>query len=371
MPHHWKTLVGLILLGGWGCGDRGGDFAPLPATARQPLQEERTDERVALGRALFWDPILSGNRDVACATCHHPDHGYADGRVRSAGTGWVGLGPQRRPGSAEAFPELTRNSPTVLNTGFNGYTDAQLGLPDPASAPMFWDSRRSGLAAQAAEPLLAAAEMRGAAYPQSQAHTIVVARLQELPEYVRLFESAWGAGPITRERVMASIAIFERTLVMTGTSLDRYLAGDASALTDVQKRGLEAFLDSGCAACHRGPMLSDYQLHDLGLGTAGDPGDGSGRFRTASLRGVLLTAPYFHDGRAATLEEVIDTYRDLQRGEGRGGPARDPALRNLDVGRRDTNDIIAFLQAASDGTFDRTVPKRVPSGGPVGGLIGK
>lgn len=371
MPHRWKALVGLIVLGVCGCGDRGGDLAPLPTASRQPLEAERTDARVALGRALFWDPILSGNRDVACATCHHPDHGYADGRVHAAGAGWVGLGPQRHQGSAAAFPELARNAPTVLNTGFNGYTDAQRGLPDPASAPMFWDSRRSGLEAQAAEPIIAAAEMRGTAYPESETHAVIVARLQEIPEYVRLFESAWGTGPITRERVLASIAVFERTLVMTDTSLDRYLAGDVNALTDVQKRGLDAFLDSGCGNCHRGPMLSDYQLHDLGLGTAADSGDGNGRFRTPSLRGVLLTAPYFHDGRAATLEDVINTYRDIQRAGRQGGRARDRELRGLNVNQRDTADIIAFLRAASDGTFDSTVPEHVPSGEPVGGLIGQ
>jgi cytochrome c peroxidase len=149
-----------------------------------------------LGRLLFWDPILSGERNVACATCHHPDLAYADGRDLSLGAGAVGLGAARRDISGGTIPPVRRNSPTILNTVFNGLDGGRGGRRNrgrglesvnQVSAPMFWDSRVRSLEAQALEPLKAFDEMRGNAYPVEVALDSVVARLRAIPEYVSLF----------------------------------------------------------------------------------------------------------------------------------------------------------------------------------------
>ena len=180
-----------------------------------------------LGRLLFWDPILSGERDVSCATCHHPDFAYADGRELSLGAGAVGLGPERADVSDGRIPVVKRNSPTVLNTGFNGLDrrrrrrgsdarrtfDGTVASVDQASAPMFWDNRVRSLEAQALEPLKAMEEMRGTAYSEDVAVDRVVVRLQAIPEYVSLFEDVFGPGPIQADQLARAIAAFERSLV--------------------------------------------------------------------------------------------------------------------------------------------------------------
>ena len=126
-----------------------------------------------LGRLLFWDPILSGDRDVACASCHHPDFAYADGRPLSLGPGSVGLGPARTDTTGGAIPVVKRNSPTILNVGFNGLDDNRrrrrefdgtVASVNQANAPMFWDNRLRSLELQALEPIKALEEMRGTAY---------------------------------------------------------------------------------------------------------------------------------------------------------------------------------------------------------------
>ena len=130
-----------------------------------------------LGRFLFWDPLLSGDRDVACATCHHPDFAYADGRDLSLGAGAIGLGPARVDASDGRIPTVKRNSQTILNTAFNGLSDRRrrrrfgdtVASADPAAAPMFWDNRIRSLEAQALEPIKALEEMRGTVYAEADA----------------------------------------------------------------------------------------------------------------------------------------------------------------------------------------------------------
>ena len=143
-------------------------FAALPLEAPAPADNPTTPERVALGRLLFWDPILSGQKDVACATCHHPDFGYSDGLDLSIGANGVGLGAARAFAAGHPPRLVKRNSQTVLNVAFNGLTSA--GDSTPAAAPMFWDLRVRSLEAQALEPLKALEEMRGGAYPEDRAH---------------------------------------------------------------------------------------------------------------------------------------------------------------------------------------------------------
>ena len=348
-----------------------------------------------LGRLLFWDPLLSGDRDVACATCHHPDFAYADGRDLSLGVGAIGLGPARVDASDGRIPVVKRNSPTILNTAFNGLDDRRrrrgggntIASIDPARAPMFWDSRVRSLETQALEPLKALEEMRGTAYAEADAVDIVVARLRAVPAYVTLFQDAFGTGTsIDAPRLGQAIAAFERTLVAMDSPLDRFRAGDTNALTPQQRRGLETFDDVGCDRCHRGTMFSDFDLEAEGVGehpllTEPDAGDGRFRFRTPSLRNVALTAPYMHNGTLATLEDVLRFYdngrsenpnvSNDRRGRRDDGVARlSGSFRRVDnMNEREMQDIVAFLESLTDSNFDRTIPAQVPSGLPPGGFI--
>lgn len=386
--------------------------------------------QVELGRLLFWDPLLSGGKDVACATCHHPDFAYADGRALALGSRATGLGPARVDASHGEIPVVKRNTPTILNVVFNGLDrrgrggpggqgagpggggrggrgggglsvlPANLATVDQTRAPMFWDNRLHSLEAQALAPLAAREEMRGDAYGADDTIATVVERLRAVPEYVALFRGVYGEGTaIDAAQLSGAIAAFERTLVTRGSAFDRYLAGDQAALTPEQRRGLDAFTRANCTACHRGPMLSDFRLHALGvkenpLLTAPDAGDGRFQFRTPSLRNVALTAPYMHNGTLATLDAVVAFYDRGQsenpnvatggngpggRG-GRGGPGgaaggapvvdRDfRGVRRMNAAER--SDIVAFLGALTDEGFDRTIPVWVPSGLKPGGEIGK
>ncbi len=263
-----------------------------------------------LGRLLFWDPILSGDRDIACGTCHHPDFAYADGRDLSLGTGSVGLGPRRADRSNGRIPTVKRNAPTVLNTMYNGVEESRrrrdegstLDSVNHARAPMLWDSRIRSLESQALEPLRTREEMRGDAYSETEAVDRVVERLQAIPEYVARFEEAFGTGTaIDGQQLGAAIAAFERSLLAMNSPFDRFRAGDASALTEQQQRGMETFDEVGCDRCHEGPMFSDFDLHAEGVGEnpklrEPDAGTRRFRFRTPSLRNVALTAPYMHNG---------------------------------------------------------------------------
>ena len=268
----------------------------------------RNPAAVELGRLLFWDPILSGNKDTACATCHHPDFAYADGRDLSRGSLAVGLGPARRDMSNGRIPIVKRNSPTVLNTAFNGVGENRRGRRngdgatvssiDPARAPMLWDRRIRSLELQALEPLKSREEMRGDTYSESDAVDTVVARVRANPEYVTLFRNVFGPGDeIDARRLGEAIAAFERSLIAMNSPFDRFRAGEANVLTAQQRRGMEAFDRAGCDRCHEGPMFSDYSLQAEGVGenpqlAAADAGAGRFRFRTPSLRNVALTAPY-------------------------------------------------------------------------------
>ena len=359
------------------------------------------DAAAELGRLLFWDPILSGSRDIACATCHHPDFAYTDGRDLSLGTGSVGLGPSRRDVSNGRIPIVTRNAPTVLNTAFNGLDDgrgrrrrpsaigeATVSSVDQARAPMFWDSRIRSLEAQALEPLKARNEMRGDAWTEATAVDAVVARLRGNAEYVALFADAFGAGTtIDATQIGRAIAAFERTLVAMNSPFDRFRRGDARALTAQQQRGMEAFDDAGCDRCHEGPLFSDFDLHAEGVRehpqlAEPDAGARAFRFRTPSLRNVALTAPYMHNGVLATLEDVLRFYDNGRsenpnvvagRGRRRGGDGvarlAGEFRRVADMSDDEMRDIVAFLESLTDPGFDRSIPARVPSGLPPAGLI--
>ncbi len=352
------------------------NLGALPLAVPAPADNQASAAKADLGRALFWDPVLSGSRDVSCASCHHPATGYADGLDLAVGVNGRGQGAARHFQAPNAIPFGQRNTPTVLNTAYNGLAGTA-GLADPAHAPMFWDGRAQSLETQALRPLITFEEMRGPQYGEGAALDSVVARLRRIPAYAAQFRAVFGGSqPVTAPAIGQALACFERTLAPGDSPFDRYQRGDASALTAEQVSGLNAFVQSGCGNCHSGPMLSDYQLHVLGVAdnpknAASDAGaNGTYAFRTPSLRNVARTAPYMHSGTLPTLAAVLDFY-DPGRG-GRGTPPNP----HVSAGQRDGQfpprvtdkaAIIAFLNSLSDVRFDKTVPTSVPSGLPVGG----
>ncbi|MFK7773208.1 MAG: cytochrome-c peroxidase [Saprospiraceae bacterium] len=356
---------------------------------------------VTLGRLLFWDPILSGEKDVACATCHHPDFGYSDGRALPIGVGGEGLGPSRIDAVNDDIGIVRRNSPTIINTNFNGISTN--GNFDPAQAPMFWDNRLRSLEAQALGPLLSFEEMRGHSFNENVTLDSIVNRLSNIGQYNTLFTAAFGTNnSITSTNIGAAIAAFERTIIATDSPFDQFQAGNQNALTQAQIRGMDRFQDIGCDDCHSGPMFSDFELHVVGvpdnnlLATSDAGANGTYSFRTPTLRNLNETGPYFHNGVGGNLQQTIQFYitaRNFARGNGNGGGGGgnsggggnggglnvnpnvnqndiDNDVRNLqNFNNNDIQDIIAFIQALDDPGFDRTIPATVPSGLNPGGNI--
>lgn len=351
----------------------------LPLTAVDPPGNPSTPEKVELGRLLFFDPVLSGNRDVACATCHQPDFGYAEFLPTSIGVNGTGNGSRRRFREPNNIPFVRRNSQSVLNTAFNGITLS--GAYHASGAPMFWDLRAKGLEEQALLPVKTLEEMRGRGYSEEEIVGEVVSRLRDIEEYRILFAAAFPgeAEPVSAVSLARALAAFQRTLTATDTRFDQYMRGDSNALTTSEKEGLNLFLASGCAKCHNGPMFSDYKLHALG---APDPdyfaepdsgANGDFAFRTPTLRNLRFTAPYMHSGKFTTLKQVLEFYEDLA-----GGKIRNPAVnagqidglvKEMNVNFRDISRIVEFINVLSDDSFDKTFPGKVPSGLPPGGNL--
>jgi cytochrome c peroxidase len=256
-----------------------------------PPDNPPTAETIALGRRLYYDPALSVDNTVSCATCHGPEQGFADGKP-------VSNGVHNKTG--------TRNSPTVLNSA---YFELQ-----------FWDGRAATLENQAEGPVQNPVEM---------AHSLkgVENKLNADPSYRDQFAVAFGSGPITYEMVERAIATFERTVVAGNSPFDRWKYGhDESAVSDSVKRGFVVFTaknKANCAACHlvgkQNSLFTDNKFHNIGIGVVGKINDDGrysvtkneadrGAFKTPSLRNIALTAPYMHDGSLKTLKDVIDYY---------------------------------------------------------------
>jgi cytochrome c peroxidase len=318
-----------------------------------PKDNPMTAEKVALGRDLFFDKRLSADGSISCATCHAPERAFADGRRVAEGiSGRLG----------------TRNSPTLLNAMFN--------------TGQFWDGRAESLEAQARLPLVNPDEMGSQTYDQ------IIARLDRDETVINKFERVFG-GAITVDRISKAIAAFERTLVAGNSPFDRYQAGDANALTSAARSGMILFRGKArCNVCHtinQGfgayPFLSDGNYRNTGVAATAGGFDAASRramqiagdfkpallaelgkqpdsqllgrflvtgnsldigaFRTPSLRNVELTAPYFHDGSAATLEDVVKFYV-------KGGNAnafRDWQLEPVDLSEDEQRDLVEFLKA--------------------------
>ena len=314
-----------------------------------------SEARVELGRLLFFDPVLSADNTVSCATCHHPDLGFSDNRQRSMGVGGKGLGRDRDGGVT-----LKRNSPSVWNAAFNHV--------------QFWDGRAVDLEEQAAGPIQDPKEM-------GQNADLLVEELSAIPEYVAAFEEAFGAADsvITFERVTMAIAGFERTVVSQNSRFDQFAAGDRSALSFAERRGLNLFrsLKTRCFECHNLPTFANPDFKVIGvpplegeepdLGRGEQVGEGYAfAFKVPTLRNVALTAPYMHNGVFETLEEVIDFYAEGGGpGLGLDIPNVDDKIRVFSLNEQEKQDLIAFLHALTDESKKPAIPEAVPSGLPV------
>lgn len=353
-------------------------IAALPLEIPFPKDNPFTKEKAELGKLLFFDPILSGNKDVACATCHHPEFGFAENLELSIGVNGHGFGSKRAFKSPNSIPFVKRNSQTVVNVAFNGLL--QDGKIEPSKAPMFWDLRAESLEKQALEPIKTMEEMRGKEISEDVILDKIIERIKRNKTYSSLFRNAFGSqNSVRAENLGKALATYQRTLVSNNSRFDKYLRGDETALSFNEIEGMKVFGKSGCIACHNGPMFSDFQSHVLGvpdnekLGFSDMGKDNKYAFRTPSLRNLRLTAPYMHSGKLKTLKHVLEFYEDLA-GDLIANPKVnasqiDPKIAKLKVDFKDISAIVEFLGTLNDESYDKTIPKKVPSGLKVGGNI--
>ena len=321
-------------------------FTPIPEAAVFPQDNPFSESKRDLGELLFWDPILSGRMNVSCASCHHPDFGWADGRDFSIGVDGVGLGPSRIGQAETPF-----HSPTVLNMAFTGILATQVDATF-VSGPYFWDLRALTLEEQAIDPIKSEVEMRSDFFLEDEILPEVVRRLSDIPEYVNLFAAAFDENdPINEANIGKALATFQRTLITQRTRFDDFLDGNEAALSQAEIVGLNKFINAGCTDCHSGPLLSDVQIReDQPIQIDRDA------VRTPSLRNVAVTAPFMHDGSRLTLRDAVALYEDRDDLE--------VTLEDDDFG-----DIETFLRTLTSNEFYREVPPAVPSQLPVGGDI--
>jgi cytochrome c peroxidase len=332
---------------------------------RVPLPRGRdgfSPQQIDLGRLLFFDPILSADRTLSCAHCHHPDHAFSDGHGQSLGRGGHGWGPLREGGVV-----LPRGAPSLWNVGFLKH--------------LFWDGRAESLEQQVQGPLFSQDEM-GNTPPQLESV------LSANATYVRLFAQAFHTPDLTHistAMVEQTLAAFESCLISLNSRYDHYAHGDENALTDQEKRGLNLFrsFTMRCSQCHTPPLFTSGELAVIGSpepeGSKLDPGAGAmtsdptlrAAFKIPSLRNIALTAPYMHSGALPTLRSVVDFYNDKR---GHAIPEGEHLLvhwhialagKTLDAG--ETDDLVAFLQTLTDESMKPPVPTAVPSGLPVVG----
>lgn len=300
-------------------------LGPLPKPV-EPAGNPSTPAKVELGRMLYYEPRISGNGTISCATCHNPALGWADGLAKGIGINGAKLG---------------RSSPTVANAA---YYELQ-----------FWDGRAPSLEEQAKGPVENPSEMGGRG-------DRVVATLKAIPGYVRRFEETFGSPDVTFDKFAMAVAAFERTVVDLDSPFDRWARGDDKAMTEAAVRGLDLFAGkANCAVCHSGPALADKRFHNIGLPDA-DVGRfavskaeiDKGAFKTVTLRNIALTAPYMHDGSLKTLREVIDHYEKVSQ----EGKAKHPNLsmfmRPFRLTEDEKKDLEAFLRAL---TGDKRDPR--------------
>lgn len=300
----------------------------LPVPAGNP----QSDAKIELGKLLFFDPRLSGNNQISCATCHAPDKGFSDGVARQ-------IGPKG---------ELGRNAPTIWNSAYVDFP--------------FWDGRSSSLEDQAAGPMRAEVEM-AASIPE------LLEELRAVPEYKERFKSVFGDDVVSFDNVAKAIAAFERTIVTANSAWDKFKAGDKGALTDEQRQGEQLFNSTrtNCGSCHVPPLFSDNRFHVLAVPQVGpkkedvgrfevtsDPAD-KGAFKTPTLRNVEFSGPYMHTGGLATLEDVVEFYN--AGGGAVPGVVKSPLIKPLNLTAAEKKALVAYMKALSDTTLRVTPPK--------------
>lgn len=342
------------------------NIQPLAAPI-EPINNRGEASRVELGYLLFFDPILSGDQTMSCASCHHPDYGMADGLPKGIGLGGSGFGPHR----AGKGKVLQRNTPSVFNSAF--------------SPIQFWDGRAGTLEEQALIPIFSEEEMNQPSVAE------LLKRLRAIPRYRELFASAFGfnskqdGSEISLPNITRAIAAFERKLNIVDTAYDRFVKGQDDQLTTGQVRGMVVFFGQGqCAVCHIPPHFQDGVLASTGVPVSlekgapldTDPGfanvirrrDGFGQFKTPGLRNVSRTAPYMHNGIFNTLEEIVEFYND-GGGRGRGIEviSQDSKVAKLNLDEQQKKDLVDFMKALDSLEPPPAVPNSVPSGLPVGG----
>jgi cytochrome c peroxidase len=323
----------------------GGTRTALPAH-----RDGFTPREIDLGRYLFFDPVLSGDGHLSCASCHHPAMGFSDGRERALGS---------------AGTPLRRSAPTLWNVGFLRH--------------FFWDARASSLEEQAQGPLYSPKEMGN-----SPRH--LLATLRGNADYRRLFREAFPAAAldgITAAQVYRALAAFQSSLISLNSRYDRYAHGDHDALTDREIAGLNVFRSfvARCAECHTPPLFTNQQVAvigapepdglplDVGAEAVWDSPKMKGGFKVPTLRNIATTAPYMHSGRFADLREAVAFYNG---GRGHAVPEDmelhihwhiwEPDLRDEELDR-----LVDFLGALTDESFMPSIPDRVPSGlAPIG-----
>lgn len=299
----------------------------LPARGDGAAPDEAVEGLTAteeLGRRLFFDTVLSRRGNVACATCHRPEHGFADPRSRSIG---------------DRGEKTARHAPTLVNRR--------------GGAAFFWDGRAATLEDQVLQPIANEREMD---LPLGEA----LARLAADDGYRAAFDAAFERAP-DEEALASALAAFVRTLVAGESRVDRFHAGDRSALTRAERTGMWLFESrAGCWRCHGGTNLTDEAFHNTGVAARSAGADGErdpgrfavtgdeadrGAFKTPTLRGVALTAPYMHDGSLATLEDVVEHYRAGGRAGSVDDPNLDPHVVPLELSDEEAASLVAFLRA--------------------------
>lgn len=312
---------------------------PLVPNSVVPAANPMTKAKYELGKQLYFDPRVSKDSTVSCATCHNPDKGWTDNQPTSTGIGGQVGG---------------RSSPTVVNTAY-GKT-------------MFWDGRAPSLEGQAQGPIVNPIEMGDQSYKD------IVMRLREISGYREQFQKAFGTD-VTLDGLAKAIATFERTVLSGNSAYDKYNRGDLKALDESQKRGMVLFglrLDAeddfkpdvvlkkaNCTSCHVGFNFTDEQFHNLGAdydaasGSFDDFGRivaepiggkniaSTGAFKTPTLRDIAKTGPYLHDGSEKTLEKVVEFY---DKG-GKPNPYLDKDMKKLNLTDRERADLVAFMKA--------------------------
>lgn len=300
---------------------------PLPVVADNPL----TPEKVELGKMLYFDKRVSLDNTISCATCHDPKMAWAEHTPTSKGIrGQLG----------------GRNAPTVINAAY--------------ASSQFWDGRAKTLEEQAVGPV---------GNPIEMGHTMtgVVARLKAIPDYQRRFQEVFGTD-VTEKGFAQAVAAFERTVLSGNSAYDRYMAGDKTALSAVQQRGLEKFTQN-CASCHAPPLFSNYRFCNAGVGmdkakpdvgrkaVSGKDSD-TGKFRVPSLREGANLYPYFHDGSVIKLEDAVA----LMAGGGKDNPHlanQFRTIRQAGLTAQDCGDLVEFIKGLS-GTFPVIEPPALP-----------